>query len=395
MLEHMFGDRIRSLRTAVDAVVDVDPELFTDQEIREELIGSVAQLDRLLGYISRVAHVDHQRGIGAVDGSSSTAAWLRHRTGMRHGDARGLLDAGAACAGPLTETGRAWRAGEITATAARTIVGARSGGHDLELSAVEPGLLGLARDRLDRELVKACARFRNLATADGTCPRDLDGLSIAGTYSGRTYLTADLSEDAAEVVVGAIHHFTDPPTDGDPRTAARRRADALVRMAEVAMRAATGATGPVRARPSATIVLDWTTLTTGTPGRLDGAYTGLLTTSTVDRLLCDCDVARVVLGADSVPVDAGRETRVVNRAQRRMLNVRDGGGRFPGCHRPPAWCDAHHVIHWRVGGRTDLDNLILLCDYHHHLVHKTGWIVKFDGHDAHFIDPTGIEIRGP
>ena len=222
-------------------------------------------------------------------------------------------------------------------------------------------------------------------------------MSIAQTYAGRTYLTADLSEDAAEVVVGAIHHFTDPPGDDEPRTAGRRRVDALVTMARVAMAAVgrVGPDGPARARPSLTAVIDWATLTNGVPGRLDGIYTGLLTASTIERLLCDCDVSHVVLGPDSVPIDTGRESRVVRRAQRRALNVRDGGCRFPRCHRPPAWTDAHHVVHWRAGGRTDLSNLILLCDHHHHLVHRTGWIVKFDGDDAHFIDPHGVEIRGP
>ena len=391
----MFGTRIGTLRAAVDTVVDTDPAAFTDQELRDELIGSIAQIDRLLGHVARVAHLGHTRGIGAVDGSSSTAAWLRRNTGLRHGEARGLIDAGDACAGPLGETGRAWRAGEITTTAARTIVGARIDGHDPKLRAVEPSLLGLARDRLDRELVKACDQFRHMATAEGTCPRDLDGLSIAKTYAGRTYLTADLSEDAAETVVGAIHHFTDPPSDDDPRTAARRRADALVTIARIALASRDLDDGPERALPAMTAVIDWATLTDGTPGRLDGAYTGLLTMATVEKLLCDCTVSRVILGPDSIPIDVGRETRVVNRATRRALNVRDGGCRFPGCHRQPAWCDAHHVTHWRVGGRTDLTNLILLCDYHHHLVHRTGWIVKFDGHDAHFINPTGIEIRGP
>ena len=391
----MFGARIGALRAAVDEVVDADPAAFTDQELRDELIGSIAQIDRLLGHVSRMAHAGHTRGIGAIDGSSSTAAWLRRNTGMRHGDAKGLIDAGDACAGPLAETGRAWRAGEITATAARTIVGARVEGRDLELRGVEHAMLGLARDRLDRELVKARDRFRHLATADGTCPRDLDGLQIAATYDGRTYLTADLSEDAAEIVVGAIHHFTDPPSDDDPRTAGRRRADALVRMSQLAMAADSPDQTPTRALPAMTAVIDWHTLTDGTPGRLDGTYTGLLTMTTVEKLLCDCTISRVILGPDSVPIDVGRDTRVVNRAQRRAVTVRDGGCRFPGCHRAPPWCDVHHVTHWFNGGPTNLDNILLLCPYHHHLGHRPGWIVKFDGHHAHFINPTGIEIRGP
>ncbi len=389
----MFGTRIGTLRTAVDGLVDVDASGFTDQELRDELIGSIAQIDRLLGHVARVAHLGHTRGIGAVDGSSSTAAWLRRNTGMRHGEARGLIDAGDACAGPLAETGRAWRAGEITAPAARTIVAARVDGHDPKLTAVERSLLGLARDRMDRELVKACAQFRHLATADGSDPRELDGLQIAATYGGRLYLNGDFSDDGAEIVATAIHAFTDPPTE--TRTAGRRRADALVTISRIALAARDLDDGPERTLPSATVVVDWATLTDGVPGRLDGISTGLLTRTTVERLLCDCTISRVITGPDSIPIDVGRETRVVNRAQRRALTVRDGGCRFPGCHRLAPWTDAHHVTHWISGGPTDLDNLILLCPYHHHLVHRPDWIVKFDGDDARFINPMGVEIRGP
>jgi hypothetical protein len=59
--------------------------------------------------------------------------------------------------------------------------------------------------------------------------------------------------------------------------------------------------------------------------------------------------------------------------QRIALAARDKGCAFPGCDRPPGWTDVHHVIPWRTGGRTDLDNLILLCRHHHRLVHEGGW----------------------
>jgi HNH endonuclease len=53
--------------------------------------------------------------------------------------------------------------------------------------------------------------------------------------------------------------------------------------------------------------------------------------------------------------------------------VRDGGCAVPGCDRPLAWCEAHHLRHWLHGGATDLANLVLLCRAHHRAVHEGGW----------------------
>jgi hypothetical protein len=81
----------------------------------------------------------------------------------------------------------------------------------------------------------------------------------------------------------------------------------------------------------------------------------------------------VLGGAPTQPLDVGRTTRVVQPAQRTALAVRDGGCVFPGCDRPLAWCEAHHLVHWLDGGPTDLDNLVLLCRAHHRAVHEGGW----------------------
>jgi len=81
----------------------------------------------------------------------------------------------------------------------------------------------------------------------------------------------------------------------------------------------------------------------------------------------------VLGGAPTQPLDVGRTTRVVQPAQRVALAVRDGGCVFPGCDRPLAWCEAHHLVHWLDGGPTDLDNLVLLCRAHHRAVHEGGW----------------------
>jgi HNH endonuclease len=78
-------------------------------------------------------------------------------------------------------------------------------------------------------------------------------------------------------------------------------------------------------------------------------------------------------GAPSQPLEVGRATRVIHPAQRAALAVRDGGCVFPGCDRPLAWCDAHHLWHWVDGGPTDLGNLAMVCRAHHRRVHEEGW----------------------
>ena len=81
----------------------------------------------------------------------------------------------------------------------------------------------------------------------------------------------------------------------------------------------------------------------------------------------------VLGGAPTQPLEVGRASRVVQTAQRTALAVRDGGCVFPGCSRPLAWCEAHHLRHWLHGGPTDLANLALLCRAHHRAVHEGGW----------------------
>jgi hypothetical protein len=83
------------------------------------------------------------------------------------------------------------------------------------------------------------------------------------------------------------------------------------------------------------------------------------------RIACDAGIIPAVLGSRSQPLDLGRQSRLVTGPLRRALVLRDGGCAFPGCDRPPRWCDAHHPLHWSDGGPTDLSNLVLLCGYHH------------------------------
>jgi hypothetical protein len=90
------------------------------------------------------------------------------------------------------------------------------------------------------------------------------------------------------------------------------------------------------------------------------------------RIACDCSLLGVREGENGEPLSIGRKTRAIPPAMRRALRLRDGGCRFPGCTHDK-FVDGHHIHHWADGGETSLDNLILLCRRHHHLVHEGGF----------------------
>jgi HNH endonuclease/Domain of unknown function (DUF222) len=98
------------------------------------------------------------------------------------------------------------------------------------------------------------------------------------------------------------------------------------------------------------------------------------------RLACDASLLPILHGPKS-ELDVGRKSRAIPAAMRRALDERDEGRcRFPGCENR-RWVDAHHIVHWARGGKTRLDNLVLLCGRHHRLVHEGGFGVarKADG----------------
>jgi hypothetical protein len=122
---------------------------------------------------------------------------------------------------------------------------------------------------------------------------------------------------------------------------------------------------------------------------------GMLCAETTRRITCDSSVVQWLdkngNGHDGQPLSVGRKSRTIPPAIRRALQRRDGGCRFPGCT-ATRFVDAHHIHHWADGGETSMNNLVLLCSRHHHLVHEGGFgLEKVDG-AFRFINPQGLVI---
>jgi Domain of unknown function DUF222. len=384
-------DPLRLLNATLDLVGETNLTELMDVQLAADVVRLRRRMDRADAIFAEWTLASHQRVVCTVDGYRSTAAWLGWKTGMHRGQVRRVINTGEITE-LLPETGALWRAGKISTAAVDAITTARVPGHDDKLAAIEAEFLDLARRGDHASLRRATAYFADHARADGTPPPEPDGLRLSKVLDGRSNITGELSGLAAETITTALNAFMDPPSEGDGRTDAQRRADALVRICEIALEH--GACG-VRAGANVTVVVDWPTLTNGEPGRMDGQYTGPIPRSEIERLLCDCKVARVVMGPDSIPLDVGRSTRVWSPALRNAIVARDTHCRWPGCEIPAPWSEIHHHQHWEHGGETSTANGYLLCSHHHHhFLHRNpAWTTTFEDQTLHVYRPDRRELH--
>ena len=98
-----------------------------------------------------------------------------------------------------------------------------------------------------------------------------------------------------------------------------------------------------------------------------------LSQDALTRIACDADINLALLGPTGDLLYQGRTCRFPTVAQSRALVVRDRGCVFPGCDRPPSKCQAHHLLFWGDLGPTDIDNLALVCGFHHMVIHDQHW----------------------
>ena len=162
---------------------------------------------------------------------------------------------------------------------------------------------------------------------------------------------------------------------------AARRADALSRIAETYMNNSESS-GSTADRFQ--VVVHVRTHSAGDNAHLENGPH--VTAETSRRIACDCCTTTIKEDENGEPLSIGRRSRSIPPPMRRALKARDGGCRFPGCTNHK-FVDGHHIVHWADGGETSLENLVLLCRHHHHLVHEGGFDCKRskDG-EIYFLD---------
>ncbi|WP_460599994.1 HNH endonuclease signature motif containing protein [Flexivirga lutea] len=267
---------------------------------------------------------------------------------------------------------------------------------------IDPALGSAGLTQLTRRII---ARFApdELSKDDEKLERT-ESLSWSTTPTGMTRVVAELSPANAAIFKDAVTAGSAPrpakPADDTPgsafglggsdhqsqdnpvrdeRSPGKRRLDALMDLVGAGARAATGE-GTQAGAATVLLTMGLETLSKGQGG---ATTTG---GDTVDagaarRFACSADLIPAVLGGPSAPLDVGRRERLATKAIRAAVILRDGGCSFPGCDRPPGFCEVHHVRPWWAGGETSLTNSALLCCRHHQVVHRQGYtaVVELDG----------------
>jgi hypothetical protein len=201
-----------------------------------------------------------------------------------------------------------------------------------------------------------------------------------GGYAGEFRLTAEagvklqavlgpLARPRVNVIETADGQRVEEP---DVRTYGQRMHDALEQVCDRLLRADTAVpdAGGTPATVIVTINLQDLLDRTGHAVTCDGT---LIPTAKALDLADQAEIYWATVTSNGVPLRLGRTRRIATPGQTAALIARDKGCSFPGCDTAPAYCERHHVTPWTDGGATDLDNLTLLCRYHHHNFLARGW----------------------
>jgi hypothetical protein len=332
-----------------------------------ELVQKLSELDRLTAEVAALVGRFERSGEWAAEGATSVVAWLRGQ-GLSGGDAGRLAGLGRRLE-RLPVLAEAWLRGAITGGQVQAVLSAvperRLALFAEHEAAVVPTLVGL--DVADTaRVMREWAAWADALDDGFVGGEPVREVRLSRTLGNRFVLNGDLDAEGGAVVERALS-LADSGDYSVP--AARRRGDALVDVARFFL----GNQRHRRAgrhRPHVSVLVDAASVAVGAELPEHDVRVDAATTS---RLLCDCSLSRAVVerleGGRPAVLDYGTSTRTIPAPLWAALVVRDRRCRFPGCDRPPSWCEGHHVRWFSRGGPTALDNLVLLCTRHHHLLH--------------------------
>lgn len=368
-----------------------------------------AQADAVL--LAAVGEVE-ARGLARARGASSTRAWLHGAHQLDPAEASMLVLTAASLRQGFQSTGTALAAGEVNLGQTRVIIRSVDDLPDdlgpALTAAAETLMIGHCATFDPTTLALIGRRLAECIDPEGTQARDEKkllereesahqkrGLTISPDKDGAgRYIRGYLHAEGGAIIAAALDGLSAPIPDtaaGEPdrRSPAQRRHDALIELGRRQLQSGQlPATGGIKPRIILTIPAQSLTERTGA-GRLNDGYQ--LSPSLSAHLGCDAEIIPAFLDHNGAVIDLGRTQRLFTGPARVALELRDRGCAWPGCDRPLAWTEAHHIQGWIKGGRTDQNNGVLLCGYHHREIERGDWHVHIHAGRAWFQPPPWID----
>ena len=387
---------------AVDVLVSEFIDGLTTHALGEDLVEIGRAIDRLEAErLRRLHRFDAEHG-GYVDGGGTSMSWLRRSCGMTARAAAYRVHL-ARTLGQMPATLDSARTGRASFTNVAMIAHLAGDVGVEQVAPYEDILVEAAETFQPRQMRTLTQATRLYIDPDGVLADDNHAherrwFNCDKTYGDVFIVSGQLDAEGGALLTAAIDALSHGMSRGEERSAGQRRADALVDMAATQLRC--GDHRDVHGqRPHLTLTVSAETLRADTvrpqaedervpmhSGRAAAELGGVgpIHPETARRIACDAVRTLVTVAAPDadtawmtiapvVPLSVGRAARTIPAHIRTALVLRDQGCRFPGCDRPPAWTDGHHIIHWANGGPTELENLVSLCRMHHRRVHEEGW----------------------
>jgi hypothetical protein len=410
-------------------------ELVVEKTSSNDLMEEAERLGRLLSatqgsLLAVVAELDRRQAFRA-EGATSVAAWMTQRLGVAEGTGRSWAQV-AEKLWDFPHLAQGLRVGVLSFDKVRAAV-------ELATPETDASVLRQAEECTVRQLIDLIRAKRGTNDEQAAAHHDYRYLRF---NDARRVMTAQFAEDAyAEVRAAITARARLFPSDGETAFD-QRRADGLLDICRESARrrsadadggvgdgadgaaddgvspdadggGAAGGTGATSASGSASgsgsgsgsasgsgsraprrsnfFIVAHTDLSflRGGSGGAEIEGLGLLSREAIRRISCGATVALALDDAFGHTMFEGRARRFASDAQRREVLRRDRRCRFPGCSNN-TFTDVHHIVHWIDQGTTDLPNLVLLCDHHHHRVHEGKWEMTGNANGIlRFVGPNG------
>lgn len=354
---------LEALDRAIDGLLALDPDTFTDTELHEVVVGLQSQSHRLAAARARLTAAWDRRQIWAEDGSRSPGHRLARETTMSVPSAKAEVRRARALR-TMPATAAALAAGDLSPDHVDLLARANDGSRGVLFADHEPVLVEQCKRLRFADAAKVVEYWRHRADAEGCedeAQRRDDGrsASVAKTIDGMVDVRAWLDPVGGAAFKSELDRlerrlYLDDQKSGRVRTVCQRRADALVEMAN---RSRTARPDGLRPRPLISVLCGETSFT-----RMCELANGtVVTPGQIVPLLADADIEAILFDGPDRIISVSRRRRFTG-ALRRAIEVRDRHCQHPsGCDEPADRCDVDHIEPYTAGGVTSQENGKLEC----------------------------------